>query len=140
MNTDKALSNSNEPLKAKLLSNALIVFTGISGAIAVLLGAWLSHMGQNLAPEMQHRLSSALNYQFFHTLALLITLVWYRQSLNKLLLFASFGFFIGILAFSGSLYVKTFLSFAPIGKLAPFGGITLVLSWLIIAFVGFKNK
>ena len=108
-----------------------MVFVGVSGCYSVLFGAWLAHGGQMLMIDEKTRLATALQYQFCHTLALAITLLCYHITQQRRLLFAALGFTLGILCFSGSLYVKTLLGIAFISKLAPLGGILLAVSWLI---------
>ena len=127
-------------MKIEQLIKFLLVFVGISGCFSVLFGAWLAHGGQSLSIEVQLRLAKALQYQFFHTLALLLTLVWTLCRPTKWLVSAAISFVVGILFFSGSLYVKTFFDIAIIGKLAPFGGISLALGWLLLALAGKTAK
>lgn len=117
----------------------LMVFVGISGCFSVLFGAWLAHAGQALPLDVQTRLASALQYQFFHTLALFGVLIWYQQRASTWLIMAASSFFLGMLFFSGSLYLKTFLLNDDFGKLAPAGGLLLALSWLFVAIAGKKN-
>ena len=85
-----------------------------------------------------------MQYQLLHTLALLATLVWAITSSSvkapsKILLGACIGFFVGILCFSGSIYIKTFFSIAIVAKLTPFGGISLALAWLLLSIEGKNN-
>ena len=94
--------------------------------------------------NVQLTLKTALQYQLFHTLALLIVLIWAITSLSvrapsKVLLAACIGFFIGILCFSGSIYIKTFFGFTLVGKLTPFGGISLAVAWLLLSIEGKNN-
>lgn len=123
---------------------SLMVFVGVSGCFSVLFGAWLSHSGQALPINVQSTLKTALQYQLFHTLALLATLIWAITSLpvrapSKILIAACIGFLIGILCFSGSIYIKTFFSFSFVGKLTPFGGISLAIAWLLLSIEGKNN-
>lgn len=118
----------------------LMVFVGISGCFSVLFGAWLAHGGQGLALNEQLSLKTALQYQLFHTLALLASLVWaMSKSPTKILIAACIGFFIGILCFSGTIYLKTFFNVAIIGKLTPLGGISLAIAWLLLSIEGIKK-
>lgn len=126
-------------MKTVNLIRLFVIFVGISGAFSVLFGAWLAHAGSSLPQLQQATLSTALQYQFIHTLALLAVIIWYQQQASKSLMMAASGFALGILAFSGSLYLKTFLMIDDIGKLAPIGGSILALSWLFVAFAGRKN-
>lgn len=122
----------------------LMIFVGVSGCFSVLFGAWLAHAGQTLPVNVQSTLKTALQYQLFHTLALLATLIWAITGLSvrapsKILLAACIGFLIGILCFSGSIYIKTFFSFPFIGKLTPFGGISLAIAWVFLSIEGKNN-
>ena len=120
----------------------LLLFVGISGAFSVLFGAWFAHAGQTLSAIDKVRIENAQFYQFIHTLALFITTLWYIKIPSKWLLGSCVCFCLGILCFSGSLYVKTFFAFSDIGivigKLAPVGGMLLALGWLCIIFIGKK--
>ncbi len=122
----------------------LMIFVGVSGCFSVLFGAWLAHAGQALPINVQSTLKTALQYQLFHTLALLVALVWAITNLSvrapsKVLLAACIAFFVGILCFSGSIYIKTFFSFAFMAKLTPFGGISLAVAWLLLSIEGKNN-
>jgi len=110
----------------------LMIFVGVSGCFSVLFGAWLAHAGQALSVNVQSTLKTALQYQLFHTLALL-------AALSNILLAACAGFVIGIMFFSGGIYIKTFFSFPIIGKLTPFGGISLAVAWLLLSIEGKNN-
>lgn len=120
------------------LIRLLLLFVGISGAFSVLFGAWFAHAGQALSVIDKVRIESAQLYQFIHTLALFLTIVWYVRMPSKLLLCSCVCFSLGILCFSGSLYIKTFFDISVIGKLAPVGGMLLALAWFLIAFISKK--
>ncbi len=121
-----------------IIMKVMVVFVGISGAFSVLFGAWLAHGGQGLAIDVLSRLNSAHQYQFIHTLALFSVIVWYEKQPSSFLLVTALSFCIGMLSFSGSLYIKTFFAYSSIGSLAPFGGILLAFGWLNLAFYGIK--
>jgi len=130
----------------------LFVFVGISGAFSVLFSAWLAHVGISLPSIEQRRLVIAVTMQFIHTLVLLVVLVWFKLTLttttivthaNKMLyalLITAYCFLVGILCFSGALYLKTFHPFVFFGKLAPFGGSTLALGWIMLAIAAQFRK
>jgi uncharacterized membrane protein YgdD (TMEM256/DUF423 family) len=123
------------PLKHKFLLKSIMVFVGISGCFSVLFGAWLAHAGQALPLSSQESLATALKYQFFHTLALWALLIWLRANgLSKTAIASGLAFIIGILCFSGSIYLKSLFGIESFAKLSPFGGITLALAWLLLAF------
>jgi uncharacterized membrane protein YgdD (TMEM256/DUF423 family) len=122
----------------------LMIFVGVSGCFSVLFGAWLAHAGQVLSVNAQATLKTALQYQLFHTLALLGTLIWAITNLptrkpSIILLTACLGFLVGIVFFSGGIYIKTFFNLSIVGKLTPFGGISLALAWLLLSIEGKNN-
>ena len=116
-----------------------MVFVGISGAFSVLFGAWLAHAGQGLPLEQQTRLASALQYQFLHTLALMASIIWYQYRASKIVFLAMLGFVLGIILFSGSLYLKTLLNIDELSQLAPLGGTIFAISWILVAIAGNKH-
>lgn len=122
----------------------LMIFVGVSGCFSVLFGAWLAHAGQALSVNVQSTLKTALQYQLFHTLALFTALMWAITNLpvkkpSTILLAACISFLVGIVLFSVSIYIKTFFSFPMIGKLTPFGGISLAIAWLLLSIEGKNN-
>ncbi len=149
MNRSKTTHSTNKKINKEqanklspttFLLKLMMVFVGISGCFSVLCGAWLAHAGQALPLNVQSSLSTALQYQFFHTLALLACLVWVKTAkASKILVAVCIGFVIGILCFSGTIYIKSFFDFGFIGKLTPFGGIAFTIAWLLLA-VESKNN
>jgi len=129
-------------MKKVSLIRLLLLFIGISGAFSVLFGAWFAHAGQSLTVIDKTRIENAQFYQFIHTLALLATTIWLTRAHSKWLISSCVFFSVGILFFSGSLYLKTFLVSSEItlviGKLAPVGGAFLALGWLCLLFISNK--
>ncbi|UUO21818.1 DUF423 domain-containing protein [Colwellia sp. M166] len=125
-------------MKYTTVAKLLVIFVGISGCFSVLFGAWLAHGGQTLPLASQERLTTALSYQFFHTLMLMLTVILYKLNAKPMLLAGGILFMLGILCFSGSLYIKTLFDVLSIGKLAPFGGLSFALAWLLVGFAGTK--
>ncbi|MFT5758186.1 MAG: uncharacterized membrane protein YgdD (TMEM256/DUF423 family) [Alteromonadaceae bacterium] len=125
-------------MKKVNLMRFYMIFVGISGCFSVLFGAWFAHAGQEMTEVIRFRLVNAQQYQIIHTLALLSVIALYQYHASKWLLASASCFFVGVLFFSGSLYIKTFLNFAAIGKITPLGGIFLALGWLLTIFVSNK--
>jgi uncharacterized membrane protein YgdD (TMEM256/DUF423 family) len=125
-------------MKLITVAKLLMIFVGISGCFSVLFGAWLAHGGQSLPLASQERLMTALTYQFFHTLALMLTIILYKLHEKAIVLIAGILFVVGIVFFSGSLYIRTLFDVLSIGKLAPLGGLSFALAWLVVGFAGTK--
>lgn len=115
------------------------------GAITVVMGAFGAHALKALVDE--HSLSvydTAIRYQFFHTLALALTALIYKIHPNKLVRLAGLFFLLGIICFSGSLYLLTYKAvigsegFAWAGPITPIGGLFFITGWVLLGF-GSKN-
>ncbi len=134
---------NQQPHKSKktvIFLKGIMIFIGISGCFSVLCGAWLAHGGQALPDNIQSSMATALQYQLFHTIALLTCLVWIKTSKSSVVLMsACIAFIIGILCFSGTIYIKAFFELTFLGKLTPFGGIALALAWLLLALESKNN-
>lgn len=112
---------------------AFVALAGISGFLAVLLGAWGAH---SLKPMLSEKAFSvfktASEYHFWHTLALLATALLRFQNPHKLFTAAACAFVLGLLLFCGSLYAVAF-GIPKAGTIAPVGGLTLSAGWLFLA-------
>lgn len=131
---------------------AKIITVGLSGAIAVALGALGAHF---LKAKMNAGLITAdqlagfetgVRYHMYHTIAMLALLVWSSRQPGKWLNWAYACFFWGIVLFSGSLYVLCTrgLSGAEwlkvMGPITPVGGLVLIAGWVLVAVHGIKNQ
>lgn len=124
-----------------------IVLTGaIIGGIAVIAGAFGAHSLQGyLSPKSMEVWQTAVQYQFYHALALLAlsTLTRVRTRFVK---HCYYLFTIGISLFSGSLYLLAASKLigiswiSIIGPITPLGGILLIGGWSTLGVVGFKIK
>lgn len=105
----------------------------VFGACAVLLGAFAAHGLKNtLSVEHLAVLQTGVQYQFVHALALLGVALLAQQRASLALVWSAVFFTLGILLFSGSLYVLVLTAFKP-GFITPIGGSFLVLGWLSLA-------
>lgn len=85
--------------------------------------------------EAQGRLETfetAVKYQFYHTLALLIIgLLMYRIS-DKLLGYAGYSMIGGVIIFSGSLYILCLSGVRWLGAITPIGGVLMIVGWALL--------
>ena len=107
-----------------------VFIAAVFGALAVLLGAFAAHGLKNtLSAEYLAVLQTGVQYQFIHALALLLVALLAQHRASPALVFAAVFFTLGIIFFSGSLYVLVLTPFKP-GLITPLGGSLLVLGWL----------
>jgi uncharacterized membrane protein YgdD (TMEM256/DUF423 family) len=114
---------------AKLLL-LLASFTGFSG---VALGAFAAHGLRSRLPEnLLAAFQTGVQYQLWHTAALIGTALLLLRWPDSLLLRSAGGLFaVGILLFSGSLYVMALTGIGRLGIITPFGGVCFLLAWLL---------
>lgn len=107
-----------------------LVSGAVFGLLSVALGAFGAHALKNTLDDYGRSIyEKAVHYQMFHTIALLA--VGILQSHFKDINFnpAGFGFFVGILLFSGSLYILSLTGIRAFGMITPIGGISLIIGW-----------
>jgi uncharacterized membrane protein YgdD (TMEM256/DUF423 family) len=114
-------------------------FFFISGAIAafiaVALGAFGAHsLRTKLTPEMLNIFEVGVRYQMYHALGLIAVAWaitrWPEANLNA----AGWAFIVGIVIFSGSLYLLTLTDTRWLGAITPIGGIAFLIGWAILVW------
>ena len=113
-----------------------LVLAGFFGLTATMLGAYGAHglAATGIAPSLLAAFNTAVQYQFFHALALLVLgLCGVR---GKVITFAGAVFVLGILGFSGSLYAMVLLGSKGLGLITPAGGLCFMLGWAALMWAG----
>ncbi|BBM89355.1 hypothetical protein COTS27_01054 [Spirochaetota bacterium] len=125
-------------------AGAILIAGGLLGVLAVILGAFSAHY-LSTRLEVTGRLATfkiANHYHFIHTLALVLSgVMMMREESNRfrwLLSAACFGFGMGIILFSGSLYVLSLTEWKWLGGIAPVGGVFFILGWGALMIAGGK--
>ncbi|WP_433768506.1 DUF423 domain-containing protein [Pseudomonas putida] len=120
-------------LRGFLMLAAFFGFTGVG------LGAFAAHGLKNrLSPEYLAIFHTGVTYQLVHTLALLGVALLATQIPGRLVTWAGASFAIGILLFSGSLYVLTLTGFSKLGIVTPFGGLAFLAGWLCLGLAAWR--
>lgn len=121
----------------------ILQLAGISGALAVGLGAFGAHSLEALLIQNGRldTFQTAVNYHFYHTLALVgIGALASVKPDWKGISFATWSMVLGILIFSGSLYVLSLTGITWLGAITPLGGLSFILGWSSLVYLSFKNK
>lgn len=123
-----------------------IVLAGLFGAIGVAMGAYTAH-GLGFIDALQAReaarvsMQSAVQYQLLHAVVLLAVGLWLRQSAdNRALLVAAVLFVLGIVLFSGLIYLQTLTSVQALRSFVPWGGTCFILAWLALAAAALMER
>lgn len=129
------------------MGNQLLRWVGISGMLAVVLGAFGAHfLESQLGPTSVETFNTGVRYQFYHTLAIFGIALWmkHQPAPSSILNWSARCFFMGILAFSGSLYLLstraiTGLEVSWLGPVTPLGGTFFIAGWLLILIRTYKK-
>lgn len=128
------------------MNRRIILTASFFGAVAVIFGAFGAHSLKNLLSENAVSIwTKGIEYQFYHTFALLF-LSTFGRFRSRLVDFSYIFFSLGIVLFSGSLYLLStralsqlsWISF--IGPITPLGGLFLIAGWILLFFAALKNR
>ncbi len=114
------------------------------GFIGVALGAFGAHgLRENLEPRMMEIFETAVKYQMYHALALILYGLSFRGLVSSVgeraAQFPGFAFLLGIVFFSGSLYALSLSGVRVLGAITPIGGVFFLVAWATWAYFGFKG-
>jgi len=103
-------------------------------ALATVLGAFGAHaLKAHLSQDKLAVYETAVRYHFFHALGLLAIGVLMRSVDGELLRWSALLVLVGIILFSGSLYLLTFGAPRFLGVVTPLGGLALIVGWGMFA-------
>ena len=128
------------------MNKTFLIIASLLGALAVALGAFGAHGLKQIADvDTVAAFQTGVQYQMYHSLALLATAIIFERFPNKWIRWAGNCYVMGIILFSGSLYLLTALKATDqtglkgIGIITPFGGIFFILGWMFL-FAGIIKK
>jgi uncharacterized membrane protein YgdD (TMEM256/DUF423 family) len=127
------------------MSKKIILLAAFLLTIAVILGAMGAHtLKAHLSAESLDSFKTGVTYQFYHSFALILIAILIEVFKKPGLKYAAWLFTIGILFFSGSIYILSTASLSGInakflGPITPIGGLFFIAGW-IITFIQFLKK
>ncbi len=128
------------------MKKKIIVTAAIFGSLAVIAGAFGAHSLQpSLSAKELEVWHIAVQYQFYHVFALLFLATLSRYK-TRLVNDCYYLFTLGIVFFSGSLYLlacRELLGWQWLrvfGPITPLGGVLFIAGWITLAFAAFKDK
>lgn len=111
-----------------------LALVAVSGFLVVALGAFAAHgLKPHLDERAQEWFKLATTYQMWHTLALFGLAATLIEK-NKGFRLAAWGWLIGLVLFSGSLYLMAVTGNTQLAFITPLGGLALLLGWLSLLF------
>ncbi|ASJ96096.1 DUF423 domain-containing protein [Shewanella marisflavi] len=123
------------------MRKGFLLLAALSGFLAVALGAFGAHgLKQVTTPEMLDIFNLGVEYQFYHTFALIAVAFSGHWLKSRLIDWAGYLFLLGIVLFSGSLYLYVLVGSKWTGPVTPIGGVCFLVGWLFIAVAVWRNR
>ena len=118
------------------MASWLLIVAGINGFLAVALGAFGAHALKNkLSDDLRAVYQTGNQYHFYHSLSLmLIGTISTQTPENSILAWAGVMTCLGILLFSGSLYVLAVTGIRKLGAITPIGGLCFLAGWALLIY------
>lgn len=113
----------------------IITFAAANALLSVMLGAFASHgLRGQLDARMLSAFETGVAYQMTHSLALLaLAMIIDRFGRHWTFTAAAAAFAVGIVLFSGSLYLLAMTGLRWIGPVTPMGGVGFIVGWALLA-------
>tara|TARA_B100001093_G_scaffold413695_1_gene403633 strand:- start:297 stop:665 length:369 start_codon:yes stop_codon:yes gene_type:complete len=114
---------------------SLLIVGSVFAALSVLLGAFGAHGLKNrLSIEDLVIFETAVRYQMYHALGILLMGLASIDLTEKLVSTPAYFLILGMIVFSGSLFLLVFTNLRWFGAITPIGGLCLIIGWLLFAY------
>jgi uncharacterized membrane protein YgdD (TMEM256/DUF423 family) len=122
------------------LMKIILSIAAFSAMLSVVLGAFAAHgLKSKLSENLLNTFQTGVQYQMYHSLALILLVILYRQMPQSLLIYSA-GFMVaGIILFSGSLYMLALTQIKWFGPVTPLGGVCFIVGWALLIAAALKG-
>lgn len=108
-----------------------IILGALLSAIGVSIGAIGAHLlKEKMSPEHLAIMEIGVRYQMYHAIAMIALASTLSLFQHEWLNFSLWAMFVGVVLFSGSLYLYALTLIKAFAYITPIGGILLVISWI----------
>ncbi|MGN7396613.1 DUF423 domain-containing protein [Peribacillus frigoritolerans] len=116
-----------------------IILGALNGFIAVALGAFGAHGLEGKIPDKYlETWQTAVQYQMFHAVGLLVLGLLAGKMDSPLINWSGWLMLIGIILFSGSLFVLSVTQIKVLGAITPLGGVSFLVAWVLMIIAAYK--
>ncbi len=132
--------------KSSIVQKVILTATALAGLTAVILGAFGAHSLKPLLTLDELSIwEKGVQYQIYHTLALFMCALFLRKEHSTYIRNAAICFILGILCFSGSLYLLatrelTHMPAIILGPVTPIGGFFFIGGWCFVLIEALRKN
>jgi uncharacterized membrane protein YgdD (TMEM256/DUF423 family) len=113
---------------------AILMFLGVG------LGAFGAHaLQKRLSPEMLAVFETGVRYHFVHALGLFVVAWLHTRHPSSLVTGAGWSLTLGVVVFSGSLYLLSVTGVRWLGAITPIGGTAFLVGWVLVALAAISG-
>ena len=117
-----------------------LIAAAFSAMLSVILGAFAAHaLKSQLSETMLNVFQTGVQYQFMHSVAIILLVLLYRQQAQSLLIWSAAFMLAGIVFFSGSLYALAITQIKWFGPVTPLGGVCFIFGWALLLVAAIKH-
>lgn len=123
------------------MKNLQVTIAAVIGFLGVALGAMGAHaLKDELGPVGVNSYLTGVRYLFYHVFAIMLMHALSSKISEKFIKVASWFFIIGILFFSGSIFLLSTIpvhgieAMRTLGPITPIGGLLFMVGWLLAVF------
>lgn len=116
------------------MAKIFLIIGSTLGGLSVAIGAFGAHALKDIleANDRMQTFETGVKYQFYHALALVLLGLLMQKFDHKMFLWSGYGFIIGTILFSGSLYILSLSGIGKWGAITPLGGVAYLVGWIMI--------
>jgi len=129
------------------MKKILLISSTFLGMTAVILGAMGAHwLKTQLDASSLAAFETGVRYQMYHAILLLALGLWLKDENNRLLYTAYWSLLIGVVFFSGSIYLLSTSSMTGLGginflgPITPLGGLLMITGWFLLLLHFIRKK
>jgi uncharacterized membrane protein YgdD (TMEM256/DUF423 family) len=114
----------------------------VNGLLSVVFGAFTAHILDGvLTAQRIETFNTAVDYQIYHTLALLgLICIDDKLLAMRWKKYAAVFFLLGIILFCGSLYLLIATNISKLAMLTPLGGLSFMIGWIMLLFAAIREN
>jgi uncharacterized membrane protein YgdD (TMEM256/DUF423 family) len=127
------------------VQKAFLVAAAVAGLTSIMFGAFGAHsLRPHVSPDELHAWETGVQYQIYHALALFMCFLYLRKEPSVTIRNAGICFILGIICFSGSLYLLatnelTGIPTIVLGPVTPIGGFFFIAGWSLVLVQALKG-
>ncbi len=122
------------------MTRLFVLIGAVAAGVAVAAGAFGAHgLEGRVAPARLEAFKTGAAYQMYHALALLFVGWAAAQGWGAAACWAGYLFALGIVLFSGSLYLLVLTDASWLGLVTPFGGAAFLAGWVLLAWAAWQQ-